>query len=446
MAMLAAISEFVEQRIVNRRPSVALQIGIHLPTWFVDQVKSSRFQSIVRYAAEKSAFYRREFRELGIDPYRVKTPSDLKGFFTTPEDLHTHPVEGFLCGAPQIAFETTGTTSGRNKRVFFGLQEMESMARYGAIALMHLGLTSSDRVVSAFDHSFWVSGPLAREITRVIGCLHVEAGKIEPVEFYERAADYRFNVIIAEPSWLLRLSEIAKTRGTWPMKFMLVGGENMTEQTRRYIEDVWQADMIMEYGQTESFGAIGIECRLKNGYHLNELNFMFEIDQPDDDGYGELVYTTLTRKVMPLIRYRAADMTRLMDQPCPCGLPMRRLARIRSRKDEMIVCGMGNISPWIFETTLRGVNGISPDWQIRVTRPGHKDHIEFQLELTNGENPAEVTESIRQNLRAQFSDFWKNYEMGLYELDFKFGKAGSLRQGRKLLRLMDLRHGLVDSR
>ncbi|MBZ5552255.1 MAG: hypothetical protein LAO21_06010 [Acidobacteriia bacterium] len=446
MAILTAVSEFVEERIVNRRPSVALQIGTHLPMWFIDQVKSSRFQSIIRYAAEKSPFYRRKFRELGVDPRHVKTPSDLKDFFTTSEDLRSHPVEEFICGAPQIAFETTGTTSARNKKVFFGVQEMESMARYGAIALTHLGLTASDRVVSAFDHSFWVSGPLAREITRLIGCLHVEAGKIEPGEFYGRAAEYKFNVIIAEPSWLLRVSEIASARGTWPMKLLLVGGENMTEQTRRYIEDVWQVDLIMEYGQTESFGAIGVECHRKDGYHLNELNFLFEIDQPDPDGYGELVYTTLTRKVMPLVRYRAADMTRLIDAPCPCGLPMRRIAKIRSRKDEMVVCGMGNISPWIFETTLRGVNGISPDWQILVTRPAHKDHVEFQLELTNGEDPGLVTESIRQSLRSQFSDFWKNYEMGLYELDFKFGARGSLRQGRKLLRLVDQRRGLVDSR
>ena len=447
MAVLTAISEFVEERIVNRKPAVALGIGIHLPVWFVDQVKSSRFQSMMRYASEKSPFYRRRFQEAGIDPLVVKTPSDLKDFFTTSEDLHTNAVDEFLCGPAQIAFETTGTISSRCKKIFFGLQEMESMARYGAIALMHLGLTPSDRVVSAFDHSFWVSGPLAREITRIIGCFHVEAGKIEPGEFYDRASEYRFNVVVAEPSWLLRLSEIAAARGTWPMKFMVVGGENMTEQTRDFIEGVWQADVIMEYGQTESFGAIGVECLQKNGYHLNELNFFFEIDQPDADGYGELVYTTLTRRVMPLIRYRTADVTRFLDGPCACGLPMRRIARIRSRKDEMIVCGMGNISPWIFETTVGGVSGISADWQIQVTRPDPalRDHVEFHLELTNGENPAEVTESIRRNLRSQFSDFWKNYEMGLYELDFKFVPPGTLRRGRKLLRLIDLRRGLVNS-
>jgi phenylacetate-CoA ligase len=158
-----------------------------------------------------------------------------------------------------------------------------------------------------------------------------------------------------------------------------------------------------------------------------------------------LVYTTLTRKVMPLVRYRSADITRLIDEPCPCGLPMRRVARIRARKDEMIVCGMGNISPWVFESALRGVPGISDDWQVRVTRPGNKDRIEMHLELTNGENPAGIQELVRENLRARFSDFWKNYEMGLYELDFRFVSPGSLRQGRKLLRLVDDRRGLIDA-
>jgi phenylacetate-CoA ligase len=445
MAVLATLSDLIEEQIIGLKPTWALGVGMHLPMWFFDQVRRSRFESIVRYAAEKSSFYRRKFQEAGINPFAVKSPADLKDFFTDSTELQAHAIEEFLCAPAQIAFETTGTSSAGNKKIFFGLHEMESMARYGAIALSHLGVTATDRVVSAFDHSFWVSGPLAREITRLLGCFHVEAGKIEPSEFYDRAADYRFNVILAEPSWLLRLTEVAARRETWPMKLMLVGGENMTEQTRRYIEAVWQADAIMEYGQTESFGGIGVECRQKNGYHLNELNFFFEIDKPDADGYGELVYTTLTRTVMPLIRYRAADITRLIDEPCPCGLPLRRIARIRSRKDEMIVCGMGNVSPWVFEAVLNGITGIGSDWQVRVTRPQLKDRLALHLELTNGINPTEVEETIRQNLRLRFSDFWKNYEMGLYELEFKFAPAGSLRLGRKLLRLVDERRGLVDA-
>ncbi len=446
MAVLASLSELVEERIVSLKPSLALGVGVHLPMWFVDQVKASRFRSMLRYAGARSTFYRRRFQEAGINPRAIRRPVDLNDFYTDSRDLRACPTDDFLCAPAQIAFETTGTSSSGNKKVFFGLQEMQSMARYGAIALNHLGLTAADRVVSAFDHSFWVSGPLAREITRIIGCLHVEAGKIDVLDFYERAADYQFNVIIAEPSWLMRLSEVAEKRGVWPMKFMLVGGENMTEQTRRYIEAVWKTDVILEYGQTESFGAIGIECRYKNGYHLNELNFLFEIDHPDAEGYGELVYTTLTRKVMPLIRYRAADITRLIDEPCPCGLPMRRIARIRARRDEMIVCGMGNISPWIFETTLSGIEGISDDWQIQVTRPDKKDCVELHLELLEGANPGNVEEAFQHNLRTKFGDFWKNCEMGLYDLNYVFDPPGTLRQGRKLLRLVDRRKGLVDSR
>jgi phenylacetate-CoA ligase len=209
---------------------------------------------------------------------------------------------------------------------------------------------------------------------------------------------------------------------------------------------VWKANVYLEYGQTESLGAIGVECPAKNGFHLNELNFLFEIDAPDAEGYGELVYTTLTRRVMPLVRYRAADLTRWIDEPCVCGLPMRRIARIRGRKDEMVVCGMGNISPWIFETALHGVRGISGDWQVRVTRPDRKDCVELHLELVNGERPETVSERVRHNLRARFADFWKNYEMGLYELEFHFVPSGALRQGRKLRRLVDARKGLVDAR
>ena len=146
-----------------------------------------------------------------------------------------------------------------------------------------------------------------------------------------------------------RFAEIAATRGTWPVKLMLAGGENIAESARREVERVWGAPLYLNYGQTEAFGSLGLECREQQGYHRNDLHFLFEIDRAGADGYGELIYTTLTRDVMPLIRYRASDVTRLIEEPCACGLFAKRLAKIRARADEMVVCGMGNVGPWVFD-------------------------------------------------------------------------------------------------
>src|SRR5205807_5956503 len=134
--------------------------------------------------------------------------------------------------------------------------------------------------------------------------------------FFQRAAAYKPTVIFGEPSWIVRLTEVATGRGRWPLKFLFAGGENIAESARQLVEQTWGAPLYLNYGQTESFGALGAECRMKNGYHRNDLYFFFETPVVDADGYGEVVYTTLSRRAMPLIRYRSSDLTYLVDGQC----------------------------------------------------------------------------------------------------------------------------------
>ena len=132
------------------------------------------------------------------------------------------------------------------------------MGRVSALGLYQIGLRKDDVVLSAFDVSFWVSPAVLRTAFQYLGCFHAEAGKIPPVEFYERASRYRPTVIFGEPSWLVRVSEIADKRGIWPVKFLFAGGENIAEETRHEVERIWNAPFHLNYGQTESFGVIGV--------------------------------------------------------------------------------------------------------------------------------------------------------------------------------------------
>jgi len=223
------------------------------------------------------------------------------------------------------------------------------------------------------------------------------------------------------------------------MKLLFGGGENITEQARSAVEQVWGASLYLSYGQTESFGTLGVECKRKDGYHRNDLFFYFETPEVDTDGYGELVYTTLARDVMPLIRYRSNDLTALVEEPCSCGLFVRRIAKIRARTDEMVVCGMGNVGPWVFAEVLRGVNGHGADWQAVVGHDGRRDVIELRLELKNFARQGEVERAVLVNLRERFTDFWKNYEMKLYDFRVVPCEPGSLRNGRKLKLVLDQR-------
>ncbi len=411
----------------------------NVPAGVLDNLEASSFRQTVAFVAEHSPFYKRKFKELGIDARAVKKPEDFGDFFTTAEDIRQNPEE-FICRKADTAFETTGTTSKRPKRVYFSRSEVSEAGWAGAVGLWGVGVRPEDRVASAFDYSFWVSGPVLSASCEVLGCFHVEAARMSPEDFYERLKDYKITVIVGDPSWLLRLSEIAAEKGAWPLKLMVGGGENFTEEARHFCEKVWKADFLLSYGQTEAFGAIGMESLDKQGYHLNEFHNRFEILDRDDQGYGELVYTTLNRRVMPLVRYRSGDITRFLEGRTPSGLPGRRIAKLRGRVNEWTATAIGNFAPWIFEPLFSEIKGIGPDWQIVIDKRGPKDLLEFHVENENGgRNESELREEFFGRFKKHLTDAWKAYEMGLCFMDLKAHPKGTLREGRKLSRLVDRR-------
>src|SRR6266850_2142271 len=237
--MLTNIIEQIERLVLRLEPQHSVSFLNVSPQWAIEKMQRARFRRTLRLAAERSTFYREEFKRRGIDPRRIEHPSDLGDFYTTGEDLHAHGAEAFLTGRADTAFETTGTTSPVPKRVFFSRAELLDMGRLSAIGLYHLGMRGEDRVLSAYDCSFWVSPVVLRMGLQYLKCFHVEAGKISPQEFYERARVYQPNVIFGEPSWLVRLSELARDGGTWPLKLLFGGGENITEEARGTVEQTW---------------------------------------------------------------------------------------------------------------------------------------------------------------------------------------------------------------
>jgi len=435
--MLTRLTDRIEGVALRASPAGSARLFGALPPRALAALQAARFRRTLALVAERSTFYREAFRAHGIRVDRIRHPSQLGDFYTTGEDLRTHGPDAFLVGRPETAFETTGTTSPVPKRVLFSNRELNAMGTASAAALYLMGLRREDVVLSAFDCSFWVSPAVARSALQYIGCFHVEAGKIDPADCYAHEINYKPTVIFGEPSWMVRFAQIAGERGTWPVKLLLAGGENIAETARREVERVWRAPMLLNYGQTEAFGSLGLECLERQGYHRNDLHFLFEIHAPGEDGYGELVYTTLTRDVMPLIRYRASDVTRLIEEPCACGLFARRLAKVRARADEMVVCGMGNVGPWVFDEILRGADGADSEWQAVLTNDGRYDVVELRVEV-RGSRP-EVRDEILANVRERFPDFWKNLQMGLYELRVTPVAPGALRTGRKLRRIVDQR-------
>lgn len=439
--MFGKLLDDIQLELLWKNPGRAISAYQGIPRAWIDGYRLLNLKNTLKLARSKSVFYAQKFREHPVDIDRIQSPSDLGPLFTTPANLQTIPAEQFLCGPADTAYETTGTISKKPKRVFFSNREIEDIGRVNAAGLWRMGVRPQDRIASSFDYSFWVSGPTLKAAVQQLKCFHVEAGRIDPEEFYDRVKPYGCNVIVADPGWLVRLSEIAEKRGPWLVKNLIAGGENLTETSRRYIESVWGAQLLLSYGQTEAFGSIGIECHRQDGYHLNDMDLWAEVVDPDAQGFGELVYTTLRRNVMPFVRYRSGDITRLITEPCPCGTPSVRLAKLRGRADDMVVTGVGNIAAWMIEPAIELLEPRVGEWQLAVSSGSGKDHLELRLE-------ADATVSA-QDLQTRVLDAMRRGPMqvaangisqGLAEFSLKTFAPNTLKgQSRKLKRVIDHR-------
>jgi len=430
----------IEESILWKSPERALKIYQSLPKFLIDHYRLMNLRRTLRLVSEHSRFYSEKFREQSIHIGSINKPSELYSIMTSEKDLITHPADDFLCRRPDTAFETTGTTSKTPKCVFFSNREVEDAGRMGSAALWNLGVRSTDRVASSFDYSFWVSGPALKSGLIILGAFHVEAGRIDPSDFYDRIKPYDCNVIVADPGWLVRLSEVAEKKGSWPVKLMIAGGENLTEISRRYVEAVWDTQLILSYGQTEAFGMIGLECEQQEGYHINDMDLWAEIPVADQDGYGELVYTTLRRNVMPLIRYRSGDVTKLITEPCSCGMKSARLTKLKGRLDDMVVTSVGNITPWMFEQVIERLSLRMQEWQISIKQEMRRDLIEFRAEVSGRTSPENLKKILLSEMKSHMPIAYQGIESGMAGFRVEICRSGSLKQGgRKVKRILDER-------
>jgi phenylacetate-CoA ligase len=435
---LIMLNFLVEQISTRLTASAMARFYRKPPGRLADGLPLYRFRRTVRWAGLHSPFYRKAFAARGIDAMKVSTPADLGDFYTTPDDL-AHSAEDFICRPPAIVFESSGT-SGRNKRVYYSRDELEVLGEVNAAGMKLMGVAPEDRVANAFDFSIWIPGLLAHHGLMASGNFCLAFGKCDPVEVYRRLKQYNFNVVLGEPTWLIRLTELAERDGGGNLKMMIGGAEEMPVEAVDWIKKVWNGAIVkMCYGSVEQGSTIAFQpCSNHDGYHLDVVDFLPEIIEPDADGFGELVFTTLRRRTMPLIRYRTRDVTRFLP-PCPCGIPAQRMEKLRGRRDELIVASGGNLYPLMFENILRPGDGVGMDFQIVFRLAGVREVLEIHVETTRADEPA-LFDEIQRQAADQYPDLMKNLALGIFQMQLKTHAPGTIRSGRKLKRMLDLRH------
>jgi phenylacetate-CoA ligase len=422
----------------RRRPRLPVAFLRAMPLGVLHALRGPGLRETFRVAA-RAAYYRDAFAAARVDVGRARRPEDLGDFFLTSEVLKTRP-EALLVETPELAIESSGT-SGHVSRVYLSRRELEYNARQGGLLLGLYGLGAGDRLLSTFDLGWGLGSLLVERGIRYMPLFAMVVGRVDPLEAYRRLAEYRFNVLVGDPFWLARLTAIARERGRpGPMKLLMGGGEGITERARAELEAFWGAPLCMTYASTEAATILAFECTHRAGYHVNEFDFYPEIVEPDGDGYGEIVLTTVGRRVMPLVRYRTGDVARWLPAPCPCGLPFRRLSPLRGRLDEQVSCAWGNVHPEFFEPLLRAVPGLGSDWQVALYERELTSVVQFRLELEGDDRARErAVQEVLGALQGSQPEAWLAYCQRLLDIEFAFFAPGTLRRQRKLLRLVDER-------
>ncbi|MBV8780110.1 MAG: phenylacetate--CoA ligase family protein [Phycisphaerae bacterium] len=427
--------------LVARRSSAEATARLYrsTPEWLQQGLALHRFRQTVRHAATHSPFYRRKFAEHKIDPASVRTPADLKDLYTTPDDICAC-AEDFLCEPPTMVYESSGT-SGTNKRVYYSESDLVGVGVAVAAGLRLMGIEPGDRVVNAFDFSIWIPGILCHYGLVRSGAFFQDFGKCDPIEVWRRLERYQYNVVLGEPTWLIRLTEIAERNGGGKLKLLVGGAEEMPADAYKWISKVWGgAKVKMCYSGVENASGLGFQpCDAFDGYHTDNTNFLTEIVDRDSNGFGEIVFTTLSRRQMPLIRYRTRDVARFIDGKCSCGITAPRISRIHGRRDELVVASGGNLYPRMFDNILRNVPGLTLDWQVIFKLEGVREILEINVESTRPD-AEQIEAEVHRYATDLYPDLMKNLALGIFEMRVRVHPPGTVRTGRKLRRLLDRRH------
>lgn len=318
-------------------------------TFDIRRFQLERINLTLSYARQRSPFYREHLGALGTDPFRRL--EDFSGLpFTTPADVGLDPLR-FLC-VSQSEIERVVTLrnpapTGPSKRFFFTSEDLES-----TVDFFHHGMSTlvkaGDRVLILMpgETPAGIGDLLQRGLSRMEAEGLVHGPVVDPAETVRFILDHSVDVLVGIPAQVLALARVSGTSvPRYKIKSVLLSTDYLPQAIVRVLEDAWRCEVFDHYGMTEMGWGGGVECAAHRGYHLREADLYVEIVDPEtgeplkDGESGEVVFTTLNRRGMPLIRYRTGDEARFDTTPCLCGTVLRTLARVDGRmggKVEMV--------------------------------------------------------------------------------------------------------------
>ena len=424
----------------------------------VDRYHLHKLQTALRYAARNSSFYRELFQNAGISPEDILTLADIEKIpFTEPEQVAASPFRFMCLSRSETArvhnFVTSGTT-GPRKKIFWTQNDIDRIVRFLAAGIGTVA--GRGDVVNV-----WLPGGLPYGQTdllcrgiKKIGARPVAAPMDISSEDHMRLIEESgVTVVFGLTRRVLRLTrelELSHDLSRLGVHTLFLTSEYLPDKARAYLQKTWNCRVSTHYGLTEMGLGVAVECEAGNGYHFNEADLMVEtVDtetgRPAAPGEeGELVFTTLTRENMPLIRYRTKDVSRLIPEPCSCGVKaLRKFAAVRKRIGcTTHLAGGEEIYPALLDDVLMDMPGFV-DYHAVIDRVNDAEILRFSVELSKAD-PGKIPE-IKKRLLAVPVLAKSVREGAMMEPFIEIADPGDLRDtGTRKRSITDMRPGSAE--
>ncbi|MEW2082684.1 phenylacetate--CoA ligase PaaK [Streptomyces sp. NPDC005283] len=411
----------------------------------LEALQLERLRATLRHAYENVGFYRSAFDKAGLHPEDCRTLADLARFpFTAKTDLRdNYPFGMFAVEQSEVRrIHASSGTTGRPTVVGYTGRDLDTWADVVARSIRAAGGRPGHKVHVAYGYGLFTGGLGAHYGAERLGCTVIPASGGMTARQVQLIQDFRPEIIMVTPSYMLTILDEFERQGVDPrttsLKVGIFGAEPWTEEMRREIEERFAIDAVDIYGLSEVMGpGVAQECvETKDGLHVWEDHFYPEVVDPftgevlPDGASGELVFTSLTKEAMPVIRYRTRDLTRLLPGTARV---FRRMEKVTGRSDDMVILRGVNLFPTQIEEIVLRTPHIAPHFQLRLTREGRLDALTVRAEA-RAEATSEQRAAAAQAIAAAVKD-GIGVSVGVEVVD-----PGTLeRSVGKIKRIVDLR-------
>ena len=357
-------------------------------------LQSARLVKTVNRVYHNVEFYRKKMQAVGLEPGDIKSIEDISKLpYTTKDDLRDNYPFG-LFAVPQseiVRIHASSGTTGKATVVGYTRRDIDIWSECVSRALSTAGIGKDDIIQVAYGYGLFTGGLGLHYGAENSGATVVPMSTGNTKKLITMMEDFRATAIACTPSYLLHIAETINEMGVKDrikLKAAVCGAEPWTEQMRLQIEEQLGIKAYDIYGLSEIMGpGVAMDCSFHKGLHVYEDHFLPEIITPDTlvpaapGEVGELVFTTLTKEGLPLIRYRTKDLTSIDYSRCECGRTLARISRFKGRSDDMLIIRGVNVFPSQVEAALLEMGETSPHYMMIVDRENNLDTLEIQVEV-----------------------------------------------------------------